>query len=64
MIAGSDPHDMGFRDLPREGGYRAIYIGRSVYRELLDQTNLKNGIDATLEAVGNRLSNEGLTGGP
>jgi hypothetical protein len=28
-------------------GYRATYIGQSLQRELLDQTNLRNGEDAT-----------------
>ena len=48
MIAGSNPEDMNlaFRDLPREG-YRAVYIGRSVHHEPLDQTDLKNDVDAT-----------------
>ena len=65
-MAGSDPHDMnqGFRDLPKEGWYKAVYIGRSIHRKPLDQTDLKDDVDTTQEAMGNRLSNEGLTGGP
>ena len=34
-------------DLMPSGGQGLIYIGRSVERELLDQTNLRNSIDAT-----------------
>ena len=32
----------------------AVYIGQSVYREPLDQTDLKNSVDATYEVVENR----------
>ena len=46
------------------GGQGLIYIGRSVQREPLDQTDLKDGIDATKEVVENRHCNEGLIGGP
>ena len=35
-------------------GQGLIYIGWSVYREPLDQTDLKNDVDATKEAVENR----------
>ena len=41
-----------------------VYTGQSIQHEPLDQTNLKDGVDATLEVVENRLSNEGLTDGP
>ena len=40
-------------DLMPSGGQGLIYIGRSVQREPLDQTNLRNGVDATQEAVEN-----------
>ena len=43
-------------------GQGLIYIGRSIQHEPLDQTDLKDGIDA--EAVENRHSKEGLTCGP
>jgi hypothetical protein len=33
-------------------GYRAVYIGQSVQREPLDQTDLRNGVDAILEGGG------------
>ena len=35
-----------------------IYIGRSVQREPLDQTNLKDDVDASYEAVENRHMKE------
>ena len=45
-------------------GQVLIYIGRSVQCEPLDQTDLKDGVDATSKAVENRHSKEGLTCGP
>jgi hypothetical protein len=30
----------------------AVYIGRSIYREPSDQTDLKNGVDAILGGSG------------
>ena len=47
------------------GGWQGlVYIARRVQHEPLDQTNLKDGVDATKEAVENRHLKEGLTGGP
>ena len=42
----------------------AVYLGQSVHREPLDQTDLKDGVGATLEVVENRHSKEGLIDGP
>ena len=36
------------------GGQGLIYIGQIVQREPLDQTDLKDGVDATKEAVENQ----------
>ena len=41
-----------------EGGAGAAYIGQSVQHEPLDQTDLKDGVDASYEAVGNRHMKE------
>ena len=41
----------------REGA-GAGYIGRSVQHEPLDQTDLKDGVDASYEVVGNRHMKE------
>ena len=38
----------------REGVGVGIYIAQSFQREPLDQTKLKDGVDAILEAVENR----------
>ena len=39
-------NDLLIRVMP--GGWQGlVYIGRSVHREPLDQTNLKDGVDAT-----------------
>ena len=35
-----------------------IYIGRSIQCEPLDQTDLKDGVDASYEVVGNRHMKE------
>ena len=40
-----------------------VYIAWSVQCEPLDQTDLKNGVDETYEAVENQHSKEGLTCG-
>ena len=42
---------------PGEGA-GAGYIGRSVQHEPLDQTDLKDGVDASLEVVENRHMKE------
>jgi hypothetical protein len=41
----------------------ASYIGRGMQHKPLDQTNLKNSVVASLEAVGNRCTKERLTHG-
>jgi hypothetical protein len=44
-------------------GVGFAYIAQSLQREPLDQTNLRNGVDATLESVGNRHNNWETDGG-
>ena len=41
-----------------------VYIGQSVQREPLDQTDLKDDIDATKEAVENRHCDAEADSGP
>ena len=66
MIAGSDPNEenmnYGFKMASgrRQG---LVYIGWSINSGPLDQTNSKDGIDATYEAVENQHSNGRLTWG-
>ena len=41
-----------------------VYIAQRVQRELLDQTDLSNGLDASLKAVGNRHMKQSDRQGP
>ena len=56
-------YELGFQDLLRVG-QGLVYIALRVQHEQLDQTNLSNGLDAILKAVGNRHSNEADRWGP
>ena len=40
-------------DLMPQGWQGLVYIAQSIKHELLDQTDLRNVVDATLEAVEN-----------
>ena len=57
LIAGSDPNkenmNQGFRMAPK-GWQALVYIAWSIQREPLDQTDLKDGVDATQKAVENQ----------
>ena len=47
------------------GGRQGLdYIALRIQREPLDQTDLSNGGDEILKAVGNRHTKQGLIGGP
>jgi hypothetical protein len=45
-------YELGFQDSSKEGGYRDVYIGQSIHHEPLDETDLRNGVDAILEGGG------------
>jgi hypothetical protein len=38
--------------MPQGGGLRSLYIAHRVQHELLDQTDLRNGVDETLGGGG------------
>jgi hypothetical protein len=45
-------YELGFQDDSREGGCRHVFIALGVQREPLDQTDLKNDVDAILGGGG------------